>query len=235
MGTSLSDVTVTLKRQRKIVNILFLKQNTFFYKKTYVWHFYQKMHTELHSGLHYFYSLQSIEHLIEMCWICHQSKPRSYWTSYLVTYMYWKHVVEAELSKLTYVEDFIIISPLFLAISLIFLQKSNGSVYYLLDCIVLLLKIYPSLWTSARNLGTLLAIFGTFRRKSPEININRWELQFYWLWLVIFQLRIPGVIVCSESILLAEVLRNSAKIKPRQHSFVFPSVASPFILGLRLN
>ena len=53
MGTSLCDVTVTLKRQRKIVNIFFLKQNTFFYKKMYVWHFYQKMHTELHSGLHY--------------------------------------------------------------------------------------------------------------------------------------------------------------------------------------
>ena len=55
MGTSLCDVTVTLKRQRKIVNIFFLKQNTFFYKKMYVWHFYQKMHTELHSGLHYKY------------------------------------------------------------------------------------------------------------------------------------------------------------------------------------
>ena len=36
MGTSLCDVTVTLKRQRKIVNIFFLKQNTFFYKKMYV-------------------------------------------------------------------------------------------------------------------------------------------------------------------------------------------------------
>ena len=53
MGTPLCDVTVTLKRQRKIVNIFFLKQDTFFYKKMYVWHFYQKMHTELHSGLHY--------------------------------------------------------------------------------------------------------------------------------------------------------------------------------------
>ena len=36
MGTSLCDVTVTLKSQRKIVNIFFLKQNTFFYKKMYV-------------------------------------------------------------------------------------------------------------------------------------------------------------------------------------------------------
>ena len=53
MGTSLCDVTVTLKRQGKIVNIFFLNQDTFCYKKIYVWHFYQKMHTELHSGLHY--------------------------------------------------------------------------------------------------------------------------------------------------------------------------------------
>ena len=36
MGTSLSDVIVTLKRQRKIVNIFFPKQNTFFYKKMYI-------------------------------------------------------------------------------------------------------------------------------------------------------------------------------------------------------
>ena len=40
-------------------------------------------------------------------------------------------------------------------------------------------------------------------------------------------------LVCSESILLAVVLWNSAKIKPSQHNFVFPSVTSPFILGLR--
>ena len=37
--------------------------------------------------------------------------------------------------------------------------------------------------------------------------------------------------VCSESISLAVVLWNSAKTKPRQHNFVFPSVTSPFILG----
>ena len=36
MGSSLCDVTVTFKRQRKIVNIFFLKQDTFFYKKMYV-------------------------------------------------------------------------------------------------------------------------------------------------------------------------------------------------------
>ena len=31
----------------------FLKQDTFFYKKMYFWHFYSKMHTGLHRGLHY--------------------------------------------------------------------------------------------------------------------------------------------------------------------------------------
>ena len=36
MGTSLCDVTMTLKRQEKIGNIFFLKQDTFFYKKMYV-------------------------------------------------------------------------------------------------------------------------------------------------------------------------------------------------------
>ena len=36
MGTSLRDVTLTLKRQRKIVHIFFLKQDTFFYKKMHV-------------------------------------------------------------------------------------------------------------------------------------------------------------------------------------------------------
>ena len=86
MGTSLCDVTVTLKRQRKIVNIFFLKQNTFFYKKIYVWHFYQKMHTELHSGLHYYpilYNFSSIYlllndvfTLINKCSICLVLKTR---------------------------------------------------------------------------------------------------------------------------------------------------------------
>ena len=28
---------------------------------------------------------------------------------------------------------------------------------------------------------------------------------------------------------------NSAKIKPRQHNFIFPSVTSPFLLGTRFN
>ena len=44
---------MTLRRQEKIGNIFFLKQNTFFYKKMYVWHFYPKIPTGLHSSLHY--------------------------------------------------------------------------------------------------------------------------------------------------------------------------------------
>ena len=52
MGTPLCDVTMTLKRQEKIGNIFFLKQDTFLYKKMYVWHFYPKIPTGLHSGLH---------------------------------------------------------------------------------------------------------------------------------------------------------------------------------------
>ena len=35
-----------------------------------------------------------------------------------------------------------------------------------------LLKVYPSLGTSARNLGTLFSYFGMFSRKSSEINIK---------------------------------------------------------------
>ena len=52
MGTSLCDVTMTSKRQEKIGNIFLLKQDTFSYKKMYVWHFYPKIPTGLHSGLH---------------------------------------------------------------------------------------------------------------------------------------------------------------------------------------
>ena len=43
----------------------------------------------------------------------------------------------AELSKLTYVEDKIIISPLFLCNIFEFSSKSNSSIYYLQDCNVL--------------------------------------------------------------------------------------------------
>ena len=44
---------MTLKRQEKNGNIFFLKQDTFFYKKMYVWHFYPKIPTGLYGGLHY--------------------------------------------------------------------------------------------------------------------------------------------------------------------------------------
>ena len=43
MGTSICDVAVTLKQQRKNGNIFFLKQDTFSYKR-YVWNFKPKMH-----------------------------------------------------------------------------------------------------------------------------------------------------------------------------------------------
>ena len=36
MGTSLCDVSMTLKQQEKIGNIFYTKQDTFFYKKMYV-------------------------------------------------------------------------------------------------------------------------------------------------------------------------------------------------------
>ena len=52
MGASLRDVTMTLKRQENWKDFFFLNSIYFVYKKKYVWHFYQKMHTELHSSLH---------------------------------------------------------------------------------------------------------------------------------------------------------------------------------------
>ena len=71
---SLRDVTVTLKRQEKNGNIFFLKQNTFLYKKIYVWHFYPKIPTGLHSGLHY---LDLQPHLLETKNI--QAENSSFW------------------------------------------------------------------------------------------------------------------------------------------------------------
>ena len=44
-GTLLCDVTMTLTRQEKIGNILFLKQHICFLKKMNINHFYPKMHT----------------------------------------------------------------------------------------------------------------------------------------------------------------------------------------------
>ena len=43
MGTSICDVTMTLKKQEKNGNIFFLKKDSFFYKNMYVWHFTQTL------------------------------------------------------------------------------------------------------------------------------------------------------------------------------------------------
>ena len=67
MGMSLCDVTVTLKQKEKIGNIIFLKQNTFLYKKIYVWHFYPKFPTGLHSGLHYYYKKSLLTENLSVC------------------------------------------------------------------------------------------------------------------------------------------------------------------------
>ena len=50
-----------------------------------------------------------------------------------------------ELSKLTYVEDQIIISPLFLCISLNCLQKAMDQYTIFKTVLLCLLKVYPSL------------------------------------------------------------------------------------------
>ena len=62
MGTSLGDVTMTLKQQEKIENIFFLNK-IHFYKVMYVGHFYPKIHTGLHSGLHYIIDVSVLLHL----------------------------------------------------------------------------------------------------------------------------------------------------------------------------
>ena len=51
----------------------------------------------------------------------------------------------AELSKLMYVEDLIIISPLFLCISLNFLQKAMVQSNIFKTVLLYLSKVYPSL------------------------------------------------------------------------------------------
>ena len=87
--------------------------------------------------------------------------------------IFWKYIVEVELSKLTYVEDKIIISPSFLCISVIFLQRAMVHYTILKTMLLYLLKVYPSLCISARNEGIVLAFFGIFSRKSTEINLKR--------------------------------------------------------------
>ena len=80
----------------------------------------------------------------------------------------------AELSKLTHVDVYIIISPLFLCISVIFLQKAMAQNIIFKTVLLYLIKVYPSSWTSARNQGTLLSNFGTFSRKSSEMHLIGW-------------------------------------------------------------
>ena len=57
MGTSLCDVTMTLKRQEKLGNIFFLKQDLFFYKKYMFDTFTQKFPRDYTAA--YTYSLLS--------------------------------------------------------------------------------------------------------------------------------------------------------------------------------
>ena len=54
-----------------------------------------------------------------------------------------EYVVVPELSKLTYVEDSLIISPLFLCISVIFLQKAIAQYIIFKTVLINLLKVYP--------------------------------------------------------------------------------------------
>ena len=56
-----------------------------------------------------------------------------------------------------------------------FSQKAMVQYTILKTVFLYLLKVYPSLWKSARNLGTILAIFGTFRRNPSEVSVKRWE------------------------------------------------------------
>ena len=74
MGTSLCDVTMTLKRQEKIGNIFFLKENTFFYKKMYVtllpknFHGITQRPTLIHVLFEYGFELENTYN--EPCAIC---------------------------------------------------------------------------------------------------------------------------------------------------------------------
>ena len=55
MGTSLCDVTVTLKRQRKIVNIFFLEQNTHFSTRKCMFDTFTKKCTRNYTGAYTIY------------------------------------------------------------------------------------------------------------------------------------------------------------------------------------
>ena len=108
--------------------------------------------------------------------------------------IYWKYIVEDEVPKLTYVEDKIIISPLFLCISVIFLQRAMVHYTILKTMLLYLLKIYPSLCISAGNEGIVLAIFSTFSQNSSEINLKDDNTpMLFTVTCNIFQLCKPGI------------------------------------------
>ena len=86
------------------------------------------------------------------------------------------------------------ISPLFLFISVIFLQKAMVQYTIFKTVLLYLLKVYPSLWTSARNQGTLFSYLRYFWRKIVRNQPKKMTtIQFYLLLCVIFQLWIPGI------------------------------------------
>ena len=100
---------------------------------------------------------------------------------------------------------------------MIFLQKATAQYLIVKTVLLYLLKVYPSLWTSTRNQGTLFRslapLLGKIARNQPKKMI---KLQLHLLLLVIFLLCIPGITsynlgYCSESSLWALVLWNSAK------------------------
>ena len=88
--------------------------------------------------------------------------------------IYWKYVVKTELSKLTYVEDQIIISQLFLCISLIFLQKAKVQYTTFKTVLLYLLKVIRLYEHQQETKVPFLAIFYTFSKKSGEIKLKRW-------------------------------------------------------------
>ena len=63
MGTSLGDVTMTLKQQEKNRKHFFFLNKIHFYKVMYVGYFYPKIHTGLHSGVHYIIDVLVLLHL----------------------------------------------------------------------------------------------------------------------------------------------------------------------------
>ena len=76
------------------------------------------------------------------------------------------------LSKLTYVEDKIIISPLFLCIALIFLKRAMVQYTIFKTVFIESISVFIDISKKPRY---LFSYFRHFRLKSSEINIWRWE------------------------------------------------------------